>query len=108
MEDEYLTFKFPNDKSELPLFLLSLPKEKGILFSIEYLNFTLYGISTGHAPGAGAMKYHNLNGPAFVYKNNYKYDQYWIYSEYLGDITDTTFEEFKIKRDRFLKEMVFK
>lgn len=108
MEDKYLKIRYPISISRDGTwidFFNALPKQKGILYCIEYSGFIAYGISVENS----GMKYHRLDGPAIVYKNE-EYDkpnEYWVYSKLLGYAGNITFEEFKIKRDKLLKEMVF-
>lgn len=107
MEDEYLKIICPKGGSRLSDFYNAIPEQKGILYCIEYYSYIAYGISIG----GRSMAYHRLNGPAIVYKTTEyidKPDEYWVYSKLLGFTINMTFEEFKIRRDKLLKEMVFK
>lgn len=104
MEDEYLSLKYDHINNSWQQFTLIKNRQ---LISIEY-NF---GIVYGFYDKPNKIAYHNLNGPAIKYKKptlneNYN-DQYFIYGEFIGYVEQMTFEEFKIRRDKLIKEMVF-
>lgn len=112
MKDEYLKILYLETKpysgdGRYNTFLDLLPKERGILYSIEYQDHIAYGISRGWRT---TMKYHNLNGPAIIHKDkSLSYaNEYFIYGKFMGFTTQMTFEEFKIRRDKLLKEITFK
>lgn len=104
MEDEYLSFKCDYKNIN---WLKELKLKNGTLISIEYDDRIVYGIIINN----NCIQYHNLNGIAVkskIYKgNNYYLDQYFIYGKFMGFLEQMTFEEFKIRRDKRLKEMVF-
>lgn len=99
MEDEYLLIKYDHANNSWKHDAV----KNGTLISIEYNMCIIYGIFVS----PDGIAYHNLNGPAIKYKSGQYWDQYFIYGEFIDYANQMTFEEFKIKRDRLLKEMVF-